>query len=193
MTQTQKNVYIALLAAQATIISLLERVLPNLFAFAPGAKLGLANIVTMLAIFTLSNKDSFKVVTIRVFLSALLGGTFSMFIYSFVGSYLSFFAMILVKRLGPNVVSFVGISACGGIIFNLGQLIVASSIAGSFSIMLYLPVLSVAGIAAGIVVGLIANFLMGNVASIKKMQSEYAKSNSSSLAWYEHSMKSNIS
>lgn len=189
MTRTQKYVYIALLAAQATIISLLERALPNLFAFAPGAKLGLANMVTMVAIFTLSTKDSFKVVTLKLFLSTLLGGTFSMFMYSFAGSYISFFAMVLVKKLGPKAVSFIGISATGGIMFNVGQLLIASLIAGSFNVMLYLPVLSFAGILAGILVGVAANFMMGNVSSIKKMQSEFAKTNKNARVWYEYSME----
>lgn len=90
MSKTQKSVYIALLAAQATVISLVEGMLPNLLAFAPGAKIGLANMVTLVAIFSLSFKDSFKVVTMRLLLTSLLGGTLSTFMYSFAGSYLSF-------------------------------------------------------------------------------------------------------
>lgn len=190
MTRTQKTVYIALLAAQATIIALLERMIPNLFAFAPGAKLGLSNMVTLVAIFTLSNRDSLKVVTMRLFLSTLLGGTLSMFMYSFAGSYLSFIGMVLVKKLGPRRISFIGISATGGILFNVGQLLVASLIAGSFSVMLYLPILAFSGILAGIIVGVAGNFMMKNVASIKKMQSEEAKSNAISRKWYENSLES---
>lgn len=185
MTKTQKSVYIALLAAQATVISMLERMIPNLFAFAPGAKLGLANMITLVAIFTLSHKDSFKVVTMRLLLSTLLGGTLSTFLYSFAGSYLSFLGMVLVRKLGPERVSFIGISATGGILFNVGQLTVASVIAGSFSVMLYLPVLSFAGIIAGVLVGVAGNLMMKNIATIKKMQSEAAKENRLSRRWYE--------
>lgn len=185
MTKTQKSVYIALLAAQATVIAMLERLIPNLFAFAPGAKLGLSNMITLVAIFTLSTKDSFKVVTMRLFLSTLLGGTLSTFLYSFAGSYLSFIGMVLVRTLGPKRVSYIGISATGGILFNVGQLIVASLIAQSFSVMLYLPILSFAGIIAGVIVGIAGNFMMGNIATIKKMQSDEAKKNSLSRQWYE--------
>jgi len=190
VTNTQKSVYIALLAVQATVISMLERMIPNFFAFAPGAKLGLANMITLVAIFTLSNKDSFKVVTMRLLLSTLLGGTLSTFMYSLAGSYLSFLGMIAVRKLGPDRVSFIGISAAGGILFNVGQLGVASLIAGSFSVMLYLPVLSFAGIIAGVVVGVAGNFMMQNIATIKKMQSEAAKENSLSRKWYEASLES---
>ena len=178
MTKTQKSVYIALLAAQATVIAMLERLIPNLFAFAPGAKLGLSNMITLVAIFTLSSKDSFKVVTMRLLLSTLLGGTLSTFLYSFAGSYLSFFSMLAVRKLGPKRVSFIGISATGGILF-------ASFIAQSISVMLYLPVLSFAGILAGVAVGLAGNFMMKNIATIKKMQSEEAKLSPLSQAWYE--------
>lgn len=188
MSNTQKTVYIALLAAQATVISVFEGMLPQLLAFAPGAKLGLANIITMVAIFTLSDKDSFKVVIMRILLSTLIGGTLSTFLYGFSGTILSFFGMILIRRLGPSKVSFIGISAAGGILFNVGQLIVASTIAGSATIMLYLPILSISGIIAGILVGICGNFMMENVATIKRMQSEEAKNSSLSKKWYEASL-----
>ena len=189
MSRTQKAVYISLLAAQATVISLVEGMLPNLLAFAPGAKIGLANMVTLVAIFSLSFKDSFKVVTMRLLLTSLLGGTLSTFMYSFAGSYLSFLGMVLVRMLGPKRVSFIGISATGGILFNVGQLAVASIIAQSFTVMLYLPVLSFAGIIAGIIVGIVGNFMMKNIATIKKMQSEEAQNNELSRRWYEASLE----
>ena len=93
--------------------------------------------------------------------------------------------MLAVRKLGPKRVSFIGISATGGILFNVGQLLVASFIAQSISVMLYLPVLSFAGILAGVAVGLAGNFMMKNIATIKKMQSEEAKLSPLSQAWYE--------
>lgn len=68
MTNNQRLVYIALLAAQAVIISLIERAIPSPFAIAPGAKLGLANIITCMALYTLPVKDASKVVMIRIIL-----------------------------------------------------------------------------------------------------------------------------
>ncbi len=185
MQPTQKSVYIALLAAQATVIAIIESFIPNLFAFAPGAKLGLSNIITMVAIFTLSKRDTFRVVTLRLLLTTLLTGTVSTFLYSFAGSYLSFIGMVLIRYLGPKRVSFVGISVSGGVLFNIGQLIVASVIAGSFTVMLYLPILTFSGMLAGIVVGLIANYMMQNIASIEKIQSQDAQMDALSQAWYQ--------
>ena len=101
------------------VITLLERAILFPFAFAPGAKLGLANIITLLAIFTLPYKDSLKVVWMRLLISTLLGGTLSTFLYSFAGAFLSYGGMLLVRLLGPKRVSMIGISATGGILHNL--------------------------------------------------------------------------
>lgn len=90
MTKNQRIAYIALLAAQAVIISLVERAIPFPFLVAPGAKLGLANIITCMALYTLSTKDTIKVIVIRLILATLLGGTISTFMYSASGAVLSF-------------------------------------------------------------------------------------------------------
>ena len=60
MNKNKRLIYISLLAAQGVVITMLERAIPFPFAFAPGAKLGLANIITLLAIFTLPYKDSLE-------------------------------------------------------------------------------------------------------------------------------------
>ena len=163
MTQNGRLVYIALLAAQAVIISLLERAIPFPFPVAPGAKLGLANIITCMALYTLSTKDAGKVVTIRIILATLLGGTISSFLYSASGAVLSFIGMWAVKQLGPKRVSLIGVSTAGAILHNIGQLSVASWIAQTWTVMLYLPVLSAVGILSGIAIGIVANYLITHV------------------------------
>lgn len=188
MRKNRKLLYISLLAAQGVVITLLERSIPFPFAFAPGSKLGLANMVTILAIFTLPHKDSFKVVWMRLIVSTFLGGTLSTFMYSFAGAFLSYFGMISVRRLGPKRVSLIGISATGGILHNVGQLVVASTIAQSFSVMLYLPILAFTGIFSGIAVGIAANYLMDHVVTIRQFQREEAKTNKLTQAWYEASL-----
>lgn len=185
MKKNTRLIYISLLAAQGVVITLLERSIPFPFAFAPGAKLGLANIITILAIFTLPAKDSLKVVWMRLLISTLLGGTLSTFLYSFAGAFLSYFGMMSVRGLGPKRVSLIGVSATGGILHNVGQLVVASTIAQSFSVMLYLPVLALTGIFSGIAVGIAANYLMEHVVTIKNFQREEAKSDRLTKMWYE--------
>ena len=185
MNKNKRLIYISLLAAQGVVITLLERSIPFPFAFAPGAKLGLANMVTILALFTLPYKDSFKVVWMRLIISTFLGGTLSTFMYSFSGAFLSYFGMIAVRRLGPKRVSLIGVSATGGILHNVGQLIVASTIAQSFSVMLYLPVLAFTGIFSGIAVGIAANYLMEHVVTIQNFQRQEAENDRLTRAWYQ--------
>jgi heptaprenyl diphosphate synthase len=173
MTKNQKIVYIALLAAQAVILGLVERSIPFPFAFAPGAKLGIANLITIIALFTLPFKDSFTVVWIRLIMTTLLGGTLSTFLYSCAGALLSYLGMLTVKQLGPKRVSIIGISATGGILHNVGQLAVASWISQTWTVMLYLPILSFIGILSGIAIGIAANYLMEHVQTLRKFSVIY--------------------
>lgn len=163
MTKNQRLVYIALLVAQAVIISLIERAIPSPFFFAPGAKLGLANIMTCIALYTLSVKDAGKVILIRLILAALLGGTLSTFIYSSAGATLSFFSMLMIKKQPFLPTSLIGVSMAGAVFHNIGQLIVASWIAGTWAVLLYLPVLSFIGMLTGLAIGITANYLLTHV------------------------------
>lgn len=164
MTNSQERlIYITLLAAQAVVIGLIERLIPAPFAFAPGAKLGLGNLITLIALFTLPGKDSLKVVLTRLALSTLLAGGFSSFLYAFSGSLLSFGGMFLAKQLGPRRVSLIGISTLGGILHNLGQLLTFAIIAKSYYALNYLPILALSGILSGFLVGLAGYFLLQQI------------------------------
>lgn len=169
----QRIIFISLLVAQGVVIGLIENLIPYPFAFAPGAKLGLANLITIIALFTMPKKDSFLLVCLRLILTTLLGGTVSTFLYSMSGAMLSYFGMLLVKKLGPKRVSIIGISATGGFMHNVGQLVTASWIAQSWTVMLYLPILSFLGILSGIAIGIAANFLLRRVTTLRKFQAEY--------------------
>ena len=173
MSKNSKMVYIALLVAQGVVLGLVERMIPFPFAIAPGAKLGLANLITVISLFTLSKRDSFLLVWLRLLLTTFLGGTASTLIFSAAGAMCSYFGMLLVKKLGPKRVSVIGISATGGFLHNVGQLVMASWIARSWNVMLYLPVLSWIGILAGIAIGISANYVMEHVKTIQEFKLEY--------------------
>lgn len=172
MTKNQKLVYIALLAAQAVVIGLVERAIPFPFAFAPGAKLGLANLVTLLAIYTLPFKDSAMVVVIRLVLNTLLGGTLSTFMIGFSGALFSYFGMLLVKNLGGSKVSTIGVSTAGGILHNIGQLVAVSLLYHSWTAMVYLPVISFVGVFSGFAIGICATFLMERIQILRQFKAE---------------------
>ncbi|BCX30883.1 Gx transporter family protein [Latilactobacillus curvatus] len=171
--QTRKYIYIALLCAQGIIIGLVERAIPFPFAVAPGAKLGLANLITIISLFTLPVSDCFLLMVMRTVLSALLGGTLSTFMYSIAGATLSFFGMVLLKQFSRRFMSMIGISAAGGLLFNVGQLCVASFIGQSWQVLLYLPVLAFLGILAGIAVGVAANFLFEHVKTLTFFKAQH--------------------
>lgn len=166
MRKTNRIVYIGLLVAQALVLHLFERMIPVPF-IAPGARLGLANLITVIAIYTLdSKKDAFLVLFLRLTLSTMFGGNLSSFMYSAAGGILSFLAMIFVKEVFKDKVSIIGVSASGAIFHNVGQLLVASSIVKNIGVMLYLPILSAMGIGTGIFIGITANYV---VVHLKKL------------------------
>ncbi|KPJ23165.1 Gx transporter family protein [Streptococcus phocae] len=168
----QKIVFITMLAAQAVVISFCERFLPTPFAFVPGAKLGLANLITILAIFTLKPADSSKVVFLKLMIATLISGGFSTFLYGFSGTLLSFATMLSLKQLGPKRVSVIGISILGGMMHNVGQLFVFALIAKSLLVLNYLPLLSLSGIFSGFFVGLTGNYLLVKVQPLKQFHQE---------------------
>lgn len=168
----QKMTYITMLAAQAIVISLVERLIPSPFTFAPGAKLGLGNLITIIAIFTLPPKDNVKVIGLRLLVSTFLSGTFSTFLYGLAGTILSYLTMSSAKLLGPKRVSIIGVSTLGGIVHNLGQLIVFSIIARSWIVLNYLPILAFSGILSGFLVGVAGNYLLNKIKILHVYHSE---------------------
>ncbi|MGT2681622.1 Gx transporter family protein [Streptococcus porci] len=172
MVSHRKLVFMTMLAAQAVIISFFERFLPTPFPFAPGAKLGLGNLVSIVAIFTLPPKDSLKVVLLRLGISTFLAGSFSTFLYGFVGTWLSYGMMLVLKQLGPKRVSVIGISVMGGVMHNVGQLIVFALIGQSWLVLNYLPILSFSGILSGFFVGLTGNYLLQKIKPLQEFQED---------------------
>ncbi|MFC5631334.1 MULTISPECIES: Gx transporter family protein [Streptococcus] len=166
----RKLVFITILAAQAVVISFFERFLPTPFAFAPGARLGLGNLITIISLFTLPTKDSIKVVSLRLTVSTFLSGTFSTFLYAFAGTLLSFTTMLLLKQLGQKRVSVIGISVMGGVMHNMGQLLVFAMIGQSWLVLNYLPILSFSGILSGFLVGVTGNYLLLKINALKEFQ-----------------------
>lgn len=157
-----KMVYMGLLVSMALVLSLIERMLPIPF-IAPGAKLGLANLIIVISVYTLdSYKDSFIILILKILLSSILGDSVSSLLYSISGGVLSFIVTILVKQLGRRYVSVIGVSTSAAVLHNVGQLFAASIIFKNFNIFLYLPILSMVGIGTGIFIGLSANYILNH-------------------------------
>jgi heptaprenyl diphosphate synthase len=159
MSSNRKMVFISLLVAQALVLSIVERMIPVPF-ISPGAKLGLANIITVVAIYLLTLKDAFSIMILRVILASLVGGNLSGFFYSVSGGLLSLFAMYIVHKIGKDNISIIGVSIIGGVFHNIGQILIAAVVIQNLAIAAYLPILLVAGVGTGIFVGITAKQLI---------------------------------
>ncbi len=155
----RKIAMLALLVAQAIILSFIERLIPTSFAV-PGIKLGLANIITLIALYMFSVREAFLILVIRILLTSLLFGSITSLLYSAFGGLLSFLIMALFIKYARNKFSVVGISVAGGVFHNIGQIAAASIMVQNFKIVFYLPVLMISGVITGIFIGLIGKYLM---------------------------------
>ena len=123
----------------------------------PGIKLGLA-IVTIVVLCKLGLADAVLVSVLRIFLSSLLFGNFTVMIYSLAGAAVSMLFMWISVKIG--FFSTTGTSILGGVGHNVGQLIVAYLVIKNQNILIYAPVLLVSGTITGVLIGLAAVFVM---------------------------------
>lgn len=149
--------HIALLTSLALIFSYVEAIIPYNPAI-PGIKLGIANVVTVIALYKFGWKDAACVSVLRIVLAGLLfNGVFGM-LYSLAGAGVSFLGMLLLKRI--KIFSIVGVSMAGGVLHNLGQLLVAAALIEDLRIFFYFPVLLFSGIVSGIAIGIAATLIL---------------------------------
>ncbi|MFZ7121305.1 MAG: Gx transporter family protein [Eubacteriaceae bacterium] len=158
-SKTRKLVYISMLVSQAMILSYVESLLPVMPI--QGAKLGLANITTILALCTLNFSASFLIVVARVLLNSLMFGSMASLIYSLTGGILSLVVMYLILKLFRKGLSLISVSILGSISHNIGQLIVAILVLdNNMNLLLILPYLLLIAIPTGLFVGLASNYLV---------------------------------
>ena len=149
--------HIALLASLALIFSYVEAIIPYNPGI-PGVKLGIANIVTVIALYKYGWRDAAAVSVIRIVLAGLLfNGMFGM-LYALAGAFVSFIGMVALKKTG--LFSVTGVSMAGGVLHNLGQLLVAAALIEDLRMFFYFPVLLFSGIAAGIAIGVGATMIL---------------------------------
>ena len=103
----RKIAYLGLLIALAFVFSYIEFLIPVNIGI-PGAKLGLANLVIIVALYTLNEKDAFVLSMIRIVLVGFTFANLASMLYSLAGGILSFLAMLLAKK--SNKLSMTGVS-----------------------------------------------------------------------------------
>lgn len=140
-----------ILTAMSLALSLIDTSLSSILAFIPGTKLGLANIVSMYAIYYMGMPWAFAISAVRCFLGAVFAGQVSMFLFSILGA----FGSILVMSALRGKISVIKVSTSGGVMHNMMQLAAAGMITATPSLTYYLPVLMLIGTVSGFLMGII--------------------------------------
>ena len=157
MTRSRRIANLALLTSLALIFSYVEAILPFNIGI-PGVKLGIANIVIVIALYRIDAKSALSINLIRIFISGFLfSGVFGI-LYSLAGGLLSLGVMAALKK--TDLFSVIGISVAGGVMHNLGQLLTATLIIENLAMFVYFPVLLFSGIICGIIVGIVCYKVM---------------------------------
>ena len=158
----------ALLTGIALAIFVVEAQLPPI-APIPGIKPGLANIVTVWALFTLGPLDAALSLLARILLSALFSGQLMALLYSLCGGVCAYIVSLLARRSVTDRQIWV-VSILGAVAHNAGQLLAATAVLGTGAVWYYGPVLGVSGVAAGAFTGLAAQFLYDRLKNIRYLK-----------------------
>ncbi len=156
--KTKKLTLLSLLTAIALTIFMVEARIPALVPV-PGVKMGLANIVTVFAVFALGAKEGAAVLFVRVFLGAVFAGNFSTIFYSAAGGVCAIGVTIFLKKILTKKQLWVA-GSLGAVAHSLGQMAMAIALTGTPGLIVYLPVMIVFSIITGCFTGLCAQFLV---------------------------------
>ena len=156
--KTRKLTTLSLLCAIALTIFMVEAQIPPLVPI-PGIKLGLANIVTVFAVFAIGPKEAAAVLFVRIFLGAVFAGNFSTIFYSAAGGALAILTTIGLKFVLTQKQLWIA-GVLGAMAHSIGQMIMAILITSTVSLIVYLPVMIVISILTGSFTGLCAQFLV---------------------------------
>ncbi len=162
---SKKVAKIGIFVALAMVFSYIEVLIPFSFGI-PGVKLGIANIVVVTALYLMTPGEAFMISMVRIFLIGILFGNGVSLLYSFTGGILSFLVMYFFRK--RDWFSVIGVSVLGGVFHNLGQILSAALVIRSEKILYYFPVLLVAGVLTGALIG----FLSEKIVKAMKIQSE---------------------
>lgn len=156
--KTKKLVLMGLLTAIALTVFMIENAIPPIVPI-PGVKIGLANIVTVFAVFAIGSWEGFAVLFCRVFLGAVFAGNFSTILYSGAGGLCAIAITVIARRFLTNRQLWVA-GALGAIAHSIGQMAAAVVISGTPGLLVYLPVMLSISIVTGCFTGLCAQFLL---------------------------------
>lgn len=158
LVMAKRLVLNSLLVAVSLIIFIIEGLIPPL-APIPGIKIGLANIITLFAIYRVGNRDAFMILMVRIFIASMFAGQMMMLFYSLAGGIFCWVAMVAAKKWLDDSKLW-ATSVIGAVFHNLGQIIVAVIVMQTKEIFFYFPFLLVSGMIAGAFTGLCCRLLV---------------------------------
>ena len=150
--------------ALSLIFSYIETLIPFQIGI-PGVKLGLANLVIVIALYRMPVGEVYLLSGVRVVLTGFLFGNLMSILYSLAGGILSLTVMWGMKRI--RSVSILGVSIAGGVFHNIGQLLAAALMVETYGVFSYLPVLLISGLLTGFVIGLAAGEMLKRIRSLQ--------------------------
>ena len=145
----------------ALLLSYVEVLIPPIYSAIPGIKMGLPNVAIIFVLYRFGVREAAAVSLVRLAVVAMLFGNPMTFIYSLAGAALSLLGMALLRR--TDLFSTVGVSVAGGVLHNLGQILVAMLLLSTAEIGYYMIVLAVTGTVSGALVGLCGAFAVARV------------------------------
>ena len=160
----------ALLTAIALTIFMVEAQIPAVVPL-PGVKLGLANIVTVYAVFVLGSKEAAAILLCRIFLGAVFAGNFSTILYSGAGGLLAITVTILLRKVLKKKQLWVA-GSIGAVAHSVGQVAMAMLLTSTPGLIIYLPPLAGISIVTGLFTGLCAQFLVNRGKDLWKTTSK---------------------
>lgn len=157
----KKLTELGLLTTVALIIFVIELQLPNLVPI-PGVKLGLANIITVYAVYRYRPQEVCLMVLARILLGAFFGGNMMALAYSLAGGMLCLLGVIPLHRIIDRKDVWI-LSVLGAVLHNVGQICMAYLITSTEGVFAYLPFLLVSGCIAGLFTGICAGQVLKRI------------------------------
>ncbi|HHZ03134.1 MAG TPA: Gx transporter family protein [Tissierellia bacterium] len=162
MNKTKRYIFLSLLTAAALILSIIESMIPLPY-IAPGAKLGLSNIVILSAVVVFGLRDALLIVILRSVLFMMIATNPITFIYSVSSGIVSTLVMYLGCKYLSSKLSLIGISVIGAMAHNATQVTVAAILFETLKLYYYLPILSLISIFTGCFVGYTSILITDNL------------------------------
>ena len=156
----------AMLTALALGLSWMENVFPLAVMIPlPGVRLGLANVVTLFALYALGTPSAFLILLSRCLLGAMFAGNMNALIFSVTGGVTALLCMLLLSY-APRL-SVYGVSIGGAAAHQCGQVAAAMLTLGNTAPLYYLPVLLFVSLFTGTVTGLLSALLFRALNAVK--------------------------